>query len=127
MTLSFGSVLRQAREVRRLSAVETARTAGISSAYLNKLENNAVKKPSPQVLHQLAVVLAVPYAELMGLVGYQVPGVEQPTDAARLTAALFADLTSSPRGSRPRRSSMPSARSRFLSDRGICWADPGTV
>ncbi|MEA2609396.1 MAG: hypothetical protein QOJ75_1639 [Chloroflexota bacterium] len=93
MTLSFGSVLRQAREVRGLSAIETARTAGISSAYLSKLENDSVKKPSPQVLHQLAEVLAVPYAELMTLVGYRVPGVEQPTDAARLNAALFADLT----------------------------------
>ena len=45
------------------------------------------------MLHPLAEVLGVPYGELMALVGYEVPGVEQPADAARLTAALFADLT----------------------------------
>ena len=47
MGLSFGSVLRQAREVRGLTSSETARGAGISSAYLNKLESDAVKRPSP--------------------------------------------------------------------------------
>jgi transcriptional regulator with XRE-family HTH domain len=93
VTLSFGAVLRQAREVRGFSAIETARGAGISSAHLSKLENDAVKRPSPQVLHQLAEVLGVPYAELMVLVGYHVPGVDQPADTARLGAALFADLS----------------------------------
>jgi cytoskeletal protein RodZ len=32
---SFGGVLRQAREVRELSAVDAARAAGISAAYLS--------------------------------------------------------------------------------------------
>ena len=93
MTFSFGAVLRQAREVRGLSAIETARRAAISSAYLSKLEKDAVKRPSPQVLHQLAEVLGVPYAELMVLVGYRVPGDDEPADTARLGATLFADLT----------------------------------
>lgn len=93
MAPSIGVVLRQAREVRGLSAVETARAAGISSAYLSKLEGDAVKRPSPQVLHQLGEVLGVPYAELMALVGYRVPGMSDPADIARLGAALFADLT----------------------------------
>ena len=56
---SFGSVLRQAREVRELSAVDAARAAGISAAYLSKLENGAVKKPSPHVLLQLSDLLRV--------------------------------------------------------------------
>lgn len=47
MALSLGAVLRQAREVRSLSAVEAARTTGISAAYLRTLENDGVKKPSP--------------------------------------------------------------------------------
>jgi HTH-type transcriptional regulator, competence development regulator len=97
MAVSIGSVLRQAREVRELTAVDAARAADISPAYLGKLENDAVKKPSPHVLHQLSVALAIPYAELMRLSGYQVPG-EPAGDAARgpgaaLGAALFADLT----------------------------------
>ena len=92
MVASIGSVLRQAREVRELSALDAARAAGISPAYLSKLENDAVKRPSPHVLHQLSEALAVPYAELMRLSGYRVPG-EGAAPAASVGAALFADLT----------------------------------
>jgi transcriptional regulator with XRE-family HTH domain len=90
---SFGAVLRQAREVRELSAIDAARAAGISPAYLNKLENDAVKRPSPHVLHQLSEALAVPYAELMRLTGYRVPGESGAPASATVSAALFADLT----------------------------------
>jgi transcriptional regulator with XRE-family HTH domain len=93
VTRSIGAVLRRAREVRVLSAVETARSAGISAAYLSKLENDAVKKPSPPVLHRLSETLAVPYAELMRLSGYQVPGESAASPANTVGAALFADLT----------------------------------
>jgi transcriptional regulator with XRE-family HTH domain len=90
---SFGTLLRQAREVRELSSMEAARAAGISSAYLSKLENDAVKRPSPHVLHQLSEALTVPYAELMRLSGYRVPGESDGQAAAAVGAALFADLT----------------------------------
>lgn len=93
MTASMGAVLRQAREVRELSAVDAARTAGISAAYLSKLESDAVKKPSPPVLHRLSLALAVPYAELMRLSGYRVPGESRVPPAEAVAAALFADLT----------------------------------
>jgi len=93
VTRSFGAVLKQAREVRELSAVDAARAAGISAAYLSKLENDAVKKPSPPVLHQLSEALTVPYAELMRLSGYQVPGEHDQNAADTVGAALFADLT----------------------------------
>lgn len=90
---SLGSVLKQARAVRRLSAGVAARAAGISGAYLSKLEHDAVKKPSPQVLHRLSEALAVPYAELMRLSGYLVPGESKAAPADAVGAALFADLT----------------------------------
>lgn len=93
MGRSFGAVLRQAREVRGLSAVEAARAAGISAAYLSRLENDAVKRPSPHVLHQIGEALAVPYAELMRLTGYPLPGGSGANRADTLGAALFADLT----------------------------------
>jgi len=76
-----------------LSAVETARAARISAAYLSKLENDAVKKPSPTVLLQLGQALGVPYADLMRLSGYQVPGESAPSPIATVSAALFADVT----------------------------------
>lgn len=90
---SFGAVLRQAREVRELSAGDAARAAGISAAYLSKLENDAVKRPSPHVLHQLSEALTVPYADLMRLSGYRVPGEEQRSVGESVGSALFANLT----------------------------------
>lgn len=93
MAASFGAVLKQAREVRELSAVDAARAARISAAYLSKLENDAVKRPSPLVLHQLSEALAVPYADLMRLNGYRVPGESNGTTRATVGAALFADLS----------------------------------
>ena len=60
MALSIGSVLKQARDVRELSGVDAARAAEISPAYLSKLESDAVKRPSPLVLHQLSEALGLP-------------------------------------------------------------------
>jgi HTH-type transcriptional regulator, competence development regulator len=93
MERSLGGVLKQAREVRGLSAVDASRSAGISTAYLSKLEGNAVKRPSPNVLHQLSEALAVPYEELMRLCGYRVPGEAAADGPNTVSAALFADLT----------------------------------
>jgi transcriptional regulator with XRE-family HTH domain len=98
MDASLGSVLRQAREVRGLSATEAALSAGISATYLGKLEINAVKRPSPHVLHQLSEALGMPYAELMRLTGYRVPGESDTRPAEAVNAALFGDLTDDERG-----------------------------
>jgi transcriptional regulator with XRE-family HTH domain len=94
---TIGNVLRQAREVRELTAVDAARAAGISGAYLSKLENDAVKRPSPHVLHQLSEALDLPYAELMRLTGYVVPGDPEAPLTESVAAALFADLTADER------------------------------
>jgi HTH-type transcriptional regulator, competence development regulator len=93
MEPSLGVVLRRAREVRELSTIEASRAADISPAYLSKLENDAVKKPSPHVLHQLGEALSVPYAELMRLSGYRVPGESKQAPSEKVAAALFADIT----------------------------------
>jgi transcriptional regulator with XRE-family HTH domain len=93
MAPAIGRLLKRTRQVRALSATDVARAAGISAAYLSKLENDAVKKPSPPVLHQLSEALAVPYAELMRLSGYPVPGEAEAPKADTIGAALFADIT----------------------------------
>ena len=93
MTMSMGSVIRQARDIRELSGVDAARAAGISPAYLSKLELDAVKRPSPHVLHQLSVALGLPYSQLMRLSGYQVPGDAAAGTERAVSSALFADLT----------------------------------
>ena len=97
MAPSFGTVIRQAREVRGLSSIEAARAAGISAAYLSKLENDGVKKPSPHVLNQLSEALAVPYAELMRLNRYRLPDDSERLPGESLGAALFADITADER------------------------------
>jgi transcriptional regulator with XRE-family HTH domain len=93
VTRSIGTALRLARDVRALSAVDAARAAGISAAYLSKLENDSVKQPSPPVLHRLSEVLAVPYADLMRLCGYEVPVASDAGPAVTVETALFTDLT----------------------------------
>jgi transcriptional regulator with XRE-family HTH domain len=93
MAPSIGNVLRQAREVRELSAVDAARASGISPAYLSRLENDAVKKPSPNVLHRLSEALGMPYANLMRLSGYRVPGDTAGSSNEAIGDALFANLT----------------------------------
>jgi len=93
MAPSFGSVLRQAREVRELTAVDAARASGISPAYLSRLESDAVHKPSPHVLHRLSEALGLPYADLMRLSGYRVPGESAGSSNQAIGSALFANLT----------------------------------
>ena len=65
--------LRGLRDLRGLSLRGTAEPAGISPAYLQKLERGAVESPSPHALHALAEVLDTPYSDLMALAGYAVP------------------------------------------------------
>jgi transcriptional regulator with XRE-family HTH domain len=89
----MGCTLRQARAVRELSVVDAARAAAISPAYLSRLEGDAVKKPSPHVLHQLSEALRVPYADLMRLSGYRLPNHSDQRDPGGVSTAIFADLT----------------------------------
>ena len=93
MESSLGAVLGQARELRELSLVDVARTAGISAAYLSKLENDDVKRPSPNVLHQLSLALALPYADLMRRCGYPMPGDTDGHAIGSISAAFFAAVT----------------------------------
>jgi transcriptional regulator with XRE-family HTH domain len=73
--VTLGSRLRRARGERSLKAV--AEPSGITAAYLQKLERDLVKQPSPKVLHGLAGALDVAYSELMELAGYVVPDADR--------------------------------------------------
>ena len=72
--VTLGQRLRRARGERSLKSVTT--TADITPTYLQKLERDDVKKPSPHVLHALADALEVPYSELMALAGYVVTNAD---------------------------------------------------
>lgn len=117
MTHPFGIVLKQARQILRLSAVEASRSAGISTAYLSKLENDSVKKPSPQILQQLSEALSLPYADLMRLNGYLVPGDSNGSGSSGVVSALFGDLTDDERDELIEYLTWYRARRRMLSRR----------
>ncbi len=72
-TVRLGTRLREVRELKKFSISYVAGKAQISTAYLQKLEVDLVRQPSPRVLHSLSGVLEIDYAELMRLAGYVVP------------------------------------------------------
>jgi transcriptional regulator with XRE-family HTH domain len=77
-----------------LRQVEEATDKAVSNAYLSQLENGKIKKPSPNVLHSLAEVYAVPYEALMEKAGYLLPSEGNATGhRRRLTAFAIDDLT----------------------------------
>jgi HTH-type transcriptional regulator, competence development regulator len=90
---SLGNELRRVRSLRGLPLKAVAEPAGISIAYLQKLERDEVKSPSPHVLFRLSQELGVPYPHLMELVGYVVPRGE-----ALAGPADPADPPDAPRG-----------------------------
>lgn len=94
----LGSQLRAARELAGLSLRAAAAKAEISSAYLSQLEAGGTKEPSPHVLHRLAEVYDVSYADLMVLAGYVVPGPrraagERPASMLEMALRQKAPLT----------------------------------
>lgn len=93
----LGFVLANLRKARGLSLREVEETTdkAVSNAYLSQLENGRIKRPSPNVLHSLAGVYAVPYEALMEKAGYVTPKAEGNGRASRKRMALFAidDLT----------------------------------
>jgi len=80
MSDKLGKRIRDVRTLRGLSLAQTAATAGISAAYVQKLERGQVAAPSPHKLRGLASALDVSYADLMRLAGYSVDE-EQPDGA----------------------------------------------
>lgn len=77
MAKRLGDHLHSVRQIRGLSLKAVAEPAEISTAYLQKLEGGDVRQPSPHVLHRLAKVLQIPYATLMELAGYIIPGKQK--------------------------------------------------
>lgn len=110
---ALGDALKVARELAEKSLKAVAEPAGISAAYLLKLERGEVTSPSPHVLHRLAEQLGLDYMDLMRSAGYVVPDRSaQPTgtlaqalsaqnlteEEARAVAAFLKHLRSTGRG-----------------------------
>jgi len=92
----LGVVLSDLRKAKGFSLREVEQATGnaVSNAYLSQLENGKIKKPSPNVLHRLAEVYAVPYETLMEKAGYLLPSEgKNPGRRRRLAAFAIDDLT----------------------------------
>lgn len=91
----LGAVLADLRTAKGLSLrdVEEATGKSVSNAYLSQLENGKIQKPSPNVLHSLSGVYAVPYEALMEKAGYLLPSEDGGGPRRRLTAFAIDDLT----------------------------------
>jgi len=91
----LGAVLADLRTAKGFSlrAVEEATDRAVSNAYLSQLENGKIKKPSPNVLHSLAAVYAVPYETLMEKAGYLLSSPTSEGRRKRLAAFAIDDLS----------------------------------
>jgi HTH-type transcriptional regulator, competence development regulator len=84
----LGSCLRAARTAANMSLRDVESVTGISNPYLSQLEGGKVRNPSPTVLHALADVYRISYAELMRLAGYPVPDSTDQPRAARFASRV---------------------------------------
>jgi transcriptional regulator with XRE-family HTH domain len=91
--LPLGQYLSAVRASKRLSLrdVEEATGKAVSNAYLSQLEHEKITKPSPNILHSLAAVYAVPYEFLMEKAGYIFDASERPLGSKHGRVATFAD------------------------------------
>ena len=54
----------------KLRQVEEGTKKQVSNAYLSQIENDQIKKPSPNILHALAEFYAISFEKLMDMAGY---------------------------------------------------------
>lgn len=66
---SLGSVVRQARDLKKLSLRTVEEMTGISNAYLSQIENDKIKKPSADILHKLATTYKIDFNYLLHIAG----------------------------------------------------------
>lgn len=73
MNRKLGPYLREVRKSQSLTLRDVERETGISNAYLSQMENCRIERPSPSVLHKLAIHYDIAYEYLMELAGHPTP------------------------------------------------------
>jgi len=66
---SLGSVLRQARDLKKLALRSVEEMTGISNAYPKPTRNDKIKKPSADILHKLAIAYKIDFNYLLHIAG----------------------------------------------------------
>jgi HTH-type transcriptional regulator, competence development regulator len=88
----LGEYLASIRVDRKMSLreVEEATNKQVSNAYLSQIENNKIKKPSPNILHALAELYAISFENLMDMAGY-ISGTKRADTERHGRIATFAE------------------------------------
>ena len=92
---TLGSFLGELRRARGLTFRDLEEKTGISNGYLNLLEHDRVKRPSPELLFKLSNFYGVGFSPLMRLAGYPTETAKEDSSTAdeELATALLKDLT----------------------------------
>ena len=91
--LTLGQYLATVREDRGLSLreVEKGTNKVVSNAYLSQIENDQIKKPSPNILYALAELYGDSYEDLMERAGFVTPSRSRSSHQRHGRIATFAD------------------------------------
>src|ERR1700722_2690654 len=73
-----------------LREVEEGTNKVVSNAYLSQIENDKIQQPSPNVLHALADIYGIDYADLMERAGHIVPTTARAQGQRHGRVATFA-------------------------------------
>lgn len=92
MKITLGQYLASIRADRKMTLreVEEATNKLVSNAYLSQVENDKIRQPSPNVLHTLAEIYGIDYADLMERAGHIVPMKTRAEDQRHGRVATFA-------------------------------------
>ena len=91
---TLGQYLASIRGDRKMTLreVEEATNKQVSNAYLSQIENDKIKKPSPNILHTLAELYGISFENLMEMAGYFVPSSERKKTDRHGRVATFAEF-----------------------------------
>lgn len=96
--LTLGQYLASIRMDRRMTLrqVEEATNKDVSNAYLSQIENDKIQQPSPNVLHALAEIYGIDYADLMERAGHITPTQNRSEGERHGRVATFANHNLTP-------------------------------